>query len=70
MTIEKQIKYSHMKKLILLSIILFSLTSFKPVTKIPFKEGEWLKFRLHYGLVNAGFATLTLKDAQKNGKSV
>lgn len=59
-----------MKKLILLSIILFSLTSFKPVSKNPFKEGEWLKFRMHYGLVNAGFATLTIKDAQKNGKSV
>ncbi len=59
-----------MKKFLLLGIILFSLSSFKPIVKIPFKEGEWLKFRIHYGLINAGYATLTLKEAQKNGKAV
>ncbi|MDP2089718.1 MAG: DUF3108 domain-containing protein [Flavobacteriaceae bacterium] len=59
-----------MKKILFIGILLFSLTSFKPTIKNPFKEGEWLKFRVHYGLVNAGFATLSLKDSQKNGKSV
>jgi hypothetical protein len=25
--------------------------------------GEWFKFRIHYGIVNAGYATLEVKDA-------
>ena len=27
-----------------------------------FKAGEWLKFRIHYGIFNASFATLQLKN--------
>ncbi|MFP2995499.1 DUF3108 domain-containing protein [Spongiivirga sp. MCCC 1A20706] len=26
-----------------------------------FKEGEWFKFRIHYGLINAGYATMEVK---------
>lgn len=35
-----------------------------------FKTGEFFKFRIHYGVVNAGYATLEVKDATKNGKKV
>lgn len=35
-----------------------------------FDVGEWFKFRIHYGLVNAGYATLEIKEATKNGKKV
>ena len=71
MVIEYRITiFNFMKNILLISILLFSLTSFKPAAKSPFKEGEWLKFRMHYGLVNAGYATLSLKDSQYNGKSV
>lgn len=35
-----------------------------------FKPGEWLKFRLHYGFLNASYATLQVKNAKINGKSV
>ncbi|MRI01429.1 DUF3108 domain-containing protein [Kriegella sp. EG-1] len=35
-----------------------------------FKPGEWLKFRLHYGFLNASYATLQVKNAEINGKSV
>lgn len=31
-----------------------------------FKSGEWFKFRIHYGLINAGYATLEVKDASIN----
>jgi len=34
-----------------------------------FKTGEFLKFRLHYTGLNAGFATLEVKDATYNGSS-
>jgi hypothetical protein len=30
---------------------------------------EWFKFRIHYGIVNAGYATLEVKDAVINNKS-
>ncbi|GGD78481.1 hypothetical protein GCM10011412_15350 [Maribacter cobaltidurans] len=28
-----------------------------------FKSGEWLKFRMHYGILNASYATLHVKNA-------
>jgi hypothetical protein len=33
-----------------------------------FKVGEYFKFRIHYGIVNAGYATLEVKDAVYNNK--
>jgi hypothetical protein len=35
-----------------------------------FDVGEWFKFRIHYGIVNAGYATMEIKDATINGKKV
>ena len=35
-----------------------------------FKTGELIKFRVHYGLVNAGYATLEIKETVKNNKNV
>jgi hypothetical protein len=32
--------------------------------------GEWFKFRIHYGIVNAGYATLEVKDAVINNKKI
>ncbi|MGA0986826.1 MAG: DUF3108 domain-containing protein, partial [Flavobacteriaceae bacterium] len=33
-----------------------------------FQSGEWLKYRLHYGFLNASYATLSLKDTVYNGQ--
>ncbi len=33
-------------------------------------DGEWFKFRVHYGFVTAGYATLQVKNAKLNGKEV
>ncbi|WP_128330728.1 DUF3108 domain-containing protein [Apibacter sp. HY039] len=33
-----------------------------------FKDGEYLRYRLHYGLLNAGYATLTTSETTFNGK--
>ena len=30
-----------------------------------FKAGEWLKFRIHYGFLNASYATLQLSTTIK-----
>ncbi|MCW5514912.1 DUF3108 domain-containing protein [Muriicola sp. Z0-33] len=35
-----------------------------------FKPGEWLKFRIHYGWINASFATLQLKNSKVDDKMV
>jgi len=32
-----------------------------------FKPGEWLKFRMHYGFLNASYATLRVKSDKING---
>ena len=57
-----------MKKttLSLILVVFFGLTTPSSVnaqeeTKA-FKAGEWLKFRIHYGIFNASFATLQLKN--------
>lgn len=58
-----------MKKIILYILILstFSFDSFKEDS---FGVGEYIKFRIHYGIVNAGYATLEVKDATINNKKV
>ncbi len=35
-----------------------------------FKAGEWFKFRVHYGIFNACYATLHVKNDKINGKPV
>jgi hypothetical protein len=50
-----------MKKLLAL-LILLSLFSFDTYNDNAYGAGEWFKFRIHYGFVNAGYATLEVKD--------
>lgn len=52
------------KYFILLIAILFSIANAQN-----FKTGEFLKYRLHYTGLNAGFATLEVKDAVYNGQN-
>lgn len=49
---------------IIIFIFLFSLgfTSNSQTKNQTYKNGEWLKYRMHYGMVNAGYATVELKD--------
>ena len=58
-----------MKKLLLLLLLAITV-SFDSQDPSSFDSGEWFKFRIHYGFVNAGFATLEVKDALINQKSV
>jgi len=56
-----------MKKIFL--CLLFALTvSFDSQQKSAYDAGEWIKLRIHYGFVNAGYATLEVRDATFNGK--
>ena len=50
-----------MKKLAIL-LIFPLLFSFDTQREDAFQTGEWFKFRVHYGLINAGYATLEVQD--------
>jgi hypothetical protein len=58
-----------MKKLILFLLLIVTV-SFDTPKNDAYNVGEWFKFRIHYGFVNAGYATLEVKDAVINNKKV
>ena len=58
-----------MKKLVIL-LIFPLLFSFDTQREDAFQSGEWFKFRVHYGLINAGYATLEVQDGVINNKKV
>jgi hypothetical protein len=58
-----------MKKIIIL-LLFITTVSFDSQKEDSFDVGEWFKFRIHYGFINAGYATMEVKDASINGKKV
>lgn len=54
----------------ILIVMLFVTATIQAQTENAFDVGEWFKFRIHYGLVNAGYATLEVKEATRNNKKV
>lgn len=63
-----------MKKVLFLFLFLLTV-SFDSQTSYPPKEdafdvGEWFQFRIHYGLINAGMAELSVHEAVRNNKKV
>ena len=62
-------KICTMKKLLFIILIL-TTSSFDTQREDAFDTGEYFKFRIHYGIINAGYATLEIKDATINNKKV
>lgn len=58
-----------MKKIIIL-LLFVTTVSFDTQRENAFDAGEWFKFRIHYGIVNAGYATLEVKEATIKGKKI
>lgn len=58
-----------MKKIIIF-LLFIVITGFGTQKENAFEAGEWFKFRIHYGIINAGYATLQVEDAVKNNKKV
>ena len=54
----------------ILTIILLVGTTFSFGQSSAFKSGEYLKFQVSYGFINAGIATLEVKETTYNGKRV
>ncbi len=57
-----------MKNLFLFIILLLSITA--TAQKKAFQDGEWFKFKVTYGFLNAGYATLQVDNAILNGREV
>ena len=49
-----------MKKICILLCIVLSTSAFAQKRNPAYKSGEWFKFRIHYGFLNACYATLHL----------
>jgi hypothetical protein len=58
-----------MKKLLAL-LFLFCNIFLISAQERAYGDGEYFKFRVHYGFVTAGYATLNVKNASINGKDV
>lgn len=58
-----------MKKKSIFLLVIITL-GFNTQKEEAYAVGEFLKFRVHYGLVNAGYATIEVKDATLNNQSV
>ena len=61
-------KIKPMKRIFLFFSISVVLLSFIGSGQRNYKEGEFLKYRIHYGLLNAGFATLEVKNSNYDGR--
>ena len=63
-----------MKKTILFILFLvttgFTIQNAEVQKEEAFEVGEWFKFRIHYGIVTAGYAELEVKEAVRNNKKV
>ena len=75
-----------MKKICIVLVLIFGFTINSQVQQLPneggfhlpensentsaFKIGEWLKFRIHYGFLNASYATLQVKSHDLDGVPV
>ncbi|SNY94748.1 DUF3108 domain-containing protein [Flagellimonas pacifica] len=51
-----------MKKFLTISALLLVMPLMAQNKRPAFKAGEWLKFRIHYGFLNASYATLQLSN--------
>lgn len=59
----------NMKKVLFLLLLLMTV-SFNSQKPDAYDSGEWFKFRIHYGFINAGYATLEVKEAVKDNKKI
>ncbi|BAO54565.1 DUF3108 domain-containing protein [Nonlabens marinus] len=64
-----------MKRIIPVLLTLFTISvgfapAYETAPQRAYADGEWFKFRIHYGMFNASYATLEVKDTKLNGKKV
>jgi len=60
----------HMYKVFTILFIFFSSLVFSQNASLSFQRGEFLKYKIHYGLLNAGFSTMEIKDSNETNDSI
>ncbi|REG99128.1 DUF3108 domain-containing protein [Flavobacterium aquicola] len=58
-----------MKKIVIFFLVIITL-GFDTQKEEAFAAGEFIKFRVHYGIINAGYATIEVKDETLNNEPV
>lgn len=51
-------------------LLLLMTVSFDSQKPDAYDSGEWFKFRIHYGFINSGYATLEVKETIKDNKKI
>ena len=65
------LKLKFMKHIAILFLLMTSgVKSFAQDTHQSFEPGEWFKFRIHYGMFTASYATLEVREDSYRGRSV
>ncbi|UYW01136.1 DUF3108 domain-containing protein [Flavobacterium agricola] len=59
-----------MKKLLYITFTFLLSISPSLYSQKAYDSGEYFKFKIHYGIINAGYATVELKDIMYQGKNV
>jgi len=59
-----------MRKIYIILLLITAFSANAQENEGAFKAGEWLKFRLHYGIFNASYATLQIKNDKVNNTPV
>lgn len=57
-----------MKRVFVAGFLLFSVLVKAQNGSSSFKEGEFLKYKIHYGLLNAGFTSVEVRETQDENK--
>jgi len=57
-----------MKNILLSFLLISGFYTFSQTKDTAFKSGEWLKYRMHYGIINAGYATVEILETSHNSK--
>lgn len=65
---ESMLKNKSMKNLIVI-LLLFNIVAVSAQERA-YGDGEWFKFRIHYGLLTAGYASLQVNNEKLRGKDV
>ncbi len=63
-------KFIMIKKLFAITVVFFLVSTAQIFSQQAFKDGEWFKFRIHYGVFNASYATLEVDETRLNNKAV
>ena len=59
-----------MYRFLFIICIFLYINSYAQTNSNSFKHGEFLKYKIHYGLLNAGFASVELENPDKNNDSL